>query len=130
MGFHSSPISKIVLSICVLLLIYLIYAAKVNDTQKSYNLRYNVDIWDTPMNKYDQIIITKLIDDYHIRKRLNKSNYKRMLISARAGMVRGAVAGVVMNGPSGIIPGMILWGLLSALDSGIHTQINPNRAIY
>lgn len=128
--FHKSLIAQCMLSICVVLLLFLIYDSIKNDKMHEYKLNHDNSLWEiSELSKPEQIAVNKMIDNYFTRKSLNKSRYKRLIHSARGGAIRGAVGGCIMSGPSGIIPGAILYSILGAVNTGVYTKMPSNKNI-
>jgi len=122
--FHDSVIAKTCLAIVVIIMIGLIVDAISCDNRNKTELRDNVNLWDIPdFDQYQQDRINKMIDNYFRRRSLNKSSYKKIIKSAREGIFRGAIGGCITNGPAGMIPGAIVYGVMSAVSTGMKRRV-------
>lgn len=123
-GFHSSVISRAVLVSMVIMLIWLLADSYDNDGKSCRQLNTDPNLWYIPkLDHVHQDHINLMIDNYFKRRSLNKSRYIKMLKSAKEGSFRGAIGGCIMNGPAGIIPGGLLFGILGAINTGLNRRI-------
>ena len=117
--FHDSIWASAILVVSVIILIGLIVDATIDDRKCAHELKHNRAVWRVPdINEYQQVRINMMIDNYFRRRSLNKSSYKKIMVSAREGAIRGAVGGCITGGPAGIIPGAIVYGVLGAASTG------------
>jgi hypothetical protein len=124
---HKSPVAKVFLVVMVIMMLWLIGDAIFHDNYNTQKLKGDVGIWTIPeLNSHQQKVIDKAIDNYFHRRFLNKSGYKRMVKSAKEGIFRGAVGGCILNGPTGIVPGAVIYGVMGAVNTGIQRKMRSD----
>ena len=117
--FHDSIWARAILTVSVIILMGLVIDAVIDDRKCASELKHNQAVWRVPdISEYQQVRINMMIDNYFRRRSLNKSSYKKIIVSAKEGAVRGAIGGCITGGPTGIIPGAIIYGVLGAASTG------------